>query len=176
MTEFEKKIREALHRYLVQQQEADLHLPECPDVEAAWASVGEDYIADGLREFAAYPTVSLGWMMFVGMAMACLWDSCWDEYGSKEHVYLALRDVRGFDHTDDYILDEILHLDADAHTATSHLVNECAQHSLSLLWHEGFAPGSAEAFRCYVACLHQLYLMGMAVQLHRLGYHMERMG
>ena len=26
-----------------------------------------------------------------------------------------------------------------------------------------------------LACLHQLYLMGAAVQLRRMGYHMEKM-
>ena len=38
--------------------------------------------------------------------------------------------------------------------------------------HEGFEPGTEAAFRGYVACLHQLYLMGAAVQLRRMGYHM----
>ena len=32
-----------------------------------------------------------------------------------------------------------------------------------------------EAFLAYVACLHQLYLFGIAVQLKRLGYHMTQL-
>ena len=32
-----------------------------------------------------------------------------------------------------------------------------------------------EAFNAYVACLHQLYLMGAAMQLKRMGYHMTKM-
>ena len=31
------------------------------------------------------------------------------------------------------------------------------------------------AFNGYVACLHQLYLMGAAMQLKRMGYHMTKM-
>ena len=84
--------------------------------------------------------------------------------------------MRGFDHTDDYILDEVLGLDAEAHGAVSRLVNEGANRVLSLLRHEGLAPGSAEAFRAYIACIHQLYLAGMAVQLRRMGYHMTKIG
>ena len=32
-----------------------------------------------------------------------------------------------------------------------------------------------EAFNGYVACLHQLYLFGAAMQLKRMDYHMTKM-
>ena len=35
-------------------------------------------------------------------------------------------------------------------------------------------PGTKEAFLAYVACLHQLFLFGAAIQLKRMGYHMTR--
>jgi hypothetical protein len=41
--------------------------------------------------------------------------------------------------------------------------------------HLRLEPGTKEAFTAYVACLHQLYLMGAAVQLKRMGYHMSKM-
>ena len=53
------------------------------------------------------------------------------------------------------------------------LVAECASRTNNTLIHAHLEPGTPEAFKAYVACLHQLYLMGMAVQLKRLGYHME---
>ena len=40
---------------------------------------------------------------------------------------------------------------------------------------QGVEPGTAEALQAYVSCLHQMYLMGACVQLHRLGYHMVKM-
>lgn len=174
--EFEQKIKSDLQQYLLSRKEIDARMPECPDVEALWATVGEDYIADGIREFAAYPTVSLGWIMFVGMAVVHYWDTDWDNLQQHPHIYPALRDHRGFDRTDDYILEEVLQLTADERRATARLVGECAERVLVLLRHGGIAPGSSEAFRAYVSCLHQLYLMGMAVQLKRLGYHMEQLG
>lgn len=176
MSDFEKRVRENLLTYLAARKEIDVPVPQCPDVEEAWRNVGEDYMPDGIREFNAYPTVSLGWIMFVGMAMAQLWDTDWERTAANPHIYITLRDVYGFDQTDDYILDHVLGLDAGAHAATSHLVNECANRTLSQLHHEGLTPGSAEAFRAFIACLHQLYLAGMAVQLHRMGYHMTKMG
>ena len=43
------------------------------------------------------------------------------------------------------------------------------------LRHQLFEPGTKEAFNGYVACLHQLYLKGAAIQLKRMGYHMTLM-
>ena len=42
------------------------------------------------------------------------------------------------------------------------------------LMRQRFEPGTKEAFKGYVACLHQLYLMGAAMQLKRMGYHMTK--
>ena len=41
--------------------------------------------------------------------------------------------------------------------------------------HQRLEPGTKEAFNGYVACLHQLYLFGAAMQLKRMGYHMTKM-
>ncbi len=41
-----------------------------------------------------------------------------------------------------------------------------------MLRHENIEPGTPEAFRAYLACLHQLYVMGMAVELKASGYRM----
>jgi len=43
------------------------------------------------------------------------------------------------------------------------------------LMHQRIEPGTKEAFNAYVSCLHQLYLMGAAMQLKRMGYHMTKM-
>ena len=73
-TENKKNIEEVfkkdLHQYLVSINRVDEHLPEAPDIEALWAKIGESYMPDALREFNKYPTVALGWIMFVGMAIA----------------------------------------------------------------------------------------------------------
>ena len=41
--------------------------------------------------------------------------------------------------------------------------------------HQRLEPGTKEAFNAYVACLHQLYLFGGAMQLKPMGYHMTTM-
>lgn len=172
--DFEVRIRENLRRYLLEQGLIDERMPECPDVEDKWREVGEAYLPDGVREYGAWPTVSLGWMMFVGMALARLWDTDWENCGCRTDLYTSLRDARGYDSMDDHIMEDVLALDEDSRKKTSALVAECASRTDSMLRHENIEPGTPEAFRAYVACLHQLYLMGMAVELKALGYRMTK--
>lgn len=133
-------------------------------------------MVDGIREFRDYPTVSLGWMMYVGMAVAKFWDEEWEIYGNLEDLYLYLRDKEGFDSMDEYIRRDVLQLHTPDYDTTEALVQSCAEMAYSTLRHENIEPGTQQAFEAYVACLHQLYLMGAAVQLYRMGYKMQALG
>lgn len=179
--DFENQIKDDLHRYLMAQGEVDeyfdtlLHrLIDAPDIEGKWDAIAQSYMADGIREFADYPTVSLGWMMYIGMAVAKLWDEDWARYDAIDDLYLHLRDPRGYDAMDEHIRGFVLRLKGKDFTALEKLVGECAARTHNQLRHSGFEPGTKEAFRAYTACLHQLYLMGAAVQLKRMGYRMTK--
>ena len=172
---FEEKLQQNLYQFLCNMQEADEQLPQCPDVENKWESIARAYIPDGIREFSEYPTVSLGWMMYMGMAVARFWDEDWSLYTYKNDLYTFMRDKRGYDHMDEYIREEVLQLDAVRSTALERLVAECASRVNNLLIHQPIEPGTKEAFEAYVSCLHQLYLMGVAIQLKRMSYHMTEM-
>ena len=103
ITNLEQLFRTDLHNYLLSIDKVDERLPEAPDIEELWQKIGESYLPDGMREFNAYPTVSLGWMMFIGMAIAKYWDTDWELYSKVGDLYKYLRDQRDFDHMDDYI-------------------------------------------------------------------------
>ena len=86
MNEFEDKLHEErlrvgelcsgiLHQFLLSMKEVDERLPECPDVEDKWEPIAKAYIPDGIREFQDFPSASIGWMMYIGMAVAKLWDT-----------------------------------------------------------------------------------------------------
>lgn len=176
--EIEKHIEEDLYNFLRSQDAVDEKLPECPDVEELWPSVEEAYIPDGVREFPEYPVVSLGWVMFVGMAFSKYWDDDWTAYsgvaGSK--LYEDLRDVEGYDNLDDTVLYKVLGLDEKEAERVSLLVAECAQRTLHTLQTCGAEPGTRDAALLYVYSLRQLYLFGMRMELNALGYHMTKMG
>lgn len=172
----ENKIKEDLHRYLMMEKRVDERLPEAVDIEEQWKKIGEAYMPDGIREFGAYPTVSLGWMMYVGMAVAHMWDEDWEAALALDNIYTTMRDKRGYDCMDEYILEEVLQLTGYKRTEVEHLVAECASRTNSMLRHAGLEPGTSGAFRAYVFALHQLYLMGAAVELKALGYAMSPVG
>lgn len=173
-TEFEQNLLKDLYSYLKLHGEVDDMMPDAPDIEERWVAVANSYMADGIREFQQYPLTSIGWMMYVGMAMAQLWDDDWERYSQVEDLYAMLRDVRGFDEMDEYVAQELLHLDEKKQDELSKLVGNCAARTYNYLMHQGFEPGTAQALQGYLGCLHQMYLMGACVQLHRLGYHMVK--
>ena len=175
MEDFAATLLEDLHRFLAGRDAVDERLPECPDVEAKWPAVAEAYLPDGVREFASYPIASLGWMMFIGMAVAKYWDTDWEKYDQVEDLYTLLRDKRGFDNLDEYIMDEVLDLHGDAAEATQELVGDCAERVKRAIFRQDIEPGTVEAFKAYVAGLQVMYQMGMAVQLNSMGYHMTKL-
>ena len=174
MENFEEELRIDLHQFLLTMREVDERLPECPDVEEKWEEIAKSYIPDGIREFQDYPSVSLGWMMYIGMAVAKMWDTEWEIYSKIEDLYAYMRDKRGYDAMDEYVREEVLFRDDD-YVVLERLVGECASRVYNALMHQRFEPGTKEAFNGYVACLHQLYLIGAAMQLNRMGYHMTKM-
>jgi len=172
MEQFEEKLRQDLHQFLLSVDEVDERLPECPDVEDKWEAIVRAYLPDGIREFQDFPSASLGWMMYIGMALAKMWDTEWEIYSKIDDVYAYMRGKRGYDGLDEYIREEVLLLSGADYVGLEKLVGECASRVYNALRRQNIEPGTREAFNAYVACLHQLYLMGVAVQLKRMGYHM----
>ena len=114
-------------------------------------------------------------MMYIGMAVAKMWDVEWEIYSKIEDLYAYMRDKRGYDAMDEYIREEVLLLEGEAYGALEKLVGECASRIYNALRRQNIEPGTKDAFNGYVACLHQLYLMGAAIQLKRMGYRMTKM-
>lgn len=170
----EEIFKQDLHMYLAGKNRVDEQLPDAPDIEEQWAKIGEAYLPDAMREFTKYPTVALGWIMFVGMAVAKYWDEDWELYSKVDNLYTYLRDRIDFDHMDDYICEKVLCLDAKEHEVVNNVVGECAARTYNKLCRMHLEAGSKEAFRTFVAALHQMYLMGIAVELRSLGYHMTK--
>lgn len=176
MTEqFEDQLHQDLHQFLLSMKEVDERMPECPDVEDKWEVIAKAYIPDGIREFQDFPSASLGWMMYIGMAVAKMWDTDWDIYSKVADLYVYMRDKRGYDAMDEYIREEVLLLQGADYSMLEKLTGECASRVYNALMHQHLEPGTKEAFNSYVACLHQLYLFGAAIQLKRMGYRMTQM-
>lgn len=170
---FESALHQHIAKFLLSKDAIDNFLPDAPDIEDRWEAICTAYLPDGVREFPNYPTVSLGWMAFMGMAVAKMWDEDWEMYSKFDDIYKSiLLKGRGYDNMDDYICQDILKLDSKDEEKAVRIVGDIAQMSHTMLMCEGFEPGTPEAFSAYVRCLHQLYYFGAAIELKRLGYHM----
>ncbi len=82
-TNFETIFKDDLYQYLLSRNEVDERLPEAPDLDELWQKIAEAYMPDAIREFPNYPTVALGWIMYVGMAVAKYW---FEQYGAVPAV------------------------------------------------------------------------------------------
>lgn len=175
MEGFVTQLIDDMHRYLVQRGKVDERMPECPDVEAKWPAIAEAYLPDGAREFASYPVASLGWMMFIAMAVAKFWDEDWARYDKEEDLYVLLRDKRGYDNLDEYVMDEVLDLHGDQAEQLQELVGDCAERVKRAIFRLDIEPGTVDAFKAYVGGLQCMYQLGMAMQLKSMGYHMTKL-
>ena len=172
----EQLFRDDLHQFLLSVDMIDERLPKAPDLEELWQPIAQSYMPDAIREFnGEYPRVAFGWIMYVGMALAKYWDVEWTTYSKVTDLYAYLRDRIDFDHMDDYICEKVLLLDETRHKELSAIVAECAARTFHLLIHQNLQPGTEEAFRGFIAALHQMYLMGIAIELKDLGYHMTQL-
>ena len=145
-----------------------------PDIDDKWADMAPSYVADAMKEIHDYPLVSMGWAMYVGMAVAQFWEDDWQVYSALPNLYLHVRDKRGFDYLDEVVRGEILGLADDAYTRCEDLVRSCAQHTLDAIRHEQIEPASPMAFYAYARCVKVMYKLGAAVHLKALGYKFER--
>lgn len=173
---FEQALAADLTQYLLSHHLIDAHLPDAPDLEQLWPTLAQAYLPDALREMNAYPVTTLGWMMYIGMAMARYWDDDWAVYSAVPgNLYEYMLRKTDYDHLDEYISSHVLMLsDADAE-ALSALVAECASRTLHALSHAPFEAGTPQAFRAFIAALHTLYRFGLFIELRTLGYHMTQL-
>ena len=177
--EFLASFAEKLEKTLVDQCTADELLDgkilEVEELDEKWRTSAPEYMVDAVPQIAQYPAAAIAWACYVGMGAAVLWDKSWGEYKDVEDWYTLMAKPRGFDCLDEYVREEVLLLKDEAFVNMEKLVGECASRIHNALLKQQFEPGTKEAFHGYVACLHQLYLMGMAMQLNVMGYHMTKM-
>lgn len=172
---YEKNLLDSLENICRTDNYLSGRLQSTPDIIEKWDSMSPSYIKDALHEINDYPTVALGWAMYVGMGVAHYWDLDWSIYGRHENLYEHLRDKRGFDYLDEVVRGEILGLSGGDYNKCEDFVRKCAQFVQNKIRHEQIEPSSVLAFYIFTRSVYVLYQIGAAVELNRLGYRMEKM-
>ncbi len=145
------------------------------DIDLKWKELAPEYIADGVKEIAAYPTVSVAWAGYIGLAVACWWNRDWNKL--KDQPYSVLLGPNGFDDMDDHIMKDILGLlpgGTQAQQITA-VMQSCAQTAVTFIRQEHIEPQSKRAFYVYARAVQVMFSIGAAIELHRLGYEMKKL-
>lgn len=170
--ENDKTFKERLQDYLLETATAAGFLKgtllSSPDIDEAWLRLAPSYYGDAVREFNKYPEFSLACAGYLGMAVAFLWDKDWARY--MDVTYSYFQGERGFDDMDDHITGRILKESRHSVTAMQSL-SAAAYH---FLMKEAPEPGTADAYKMFLACGEVMFKTGAAIELCRLGYKFEK--
>lgn len=139
-----------------------------PDIDEAWLRYSPSFYGDAVRNFNGYPEYCLACAGYLGMAVAFLWDKDWARY--MDSPYSFFQGERGFDDMDDHITDSVLK-DRKHSVRAMQTVSANAYH---FLMKESPEPGTAEAYRLFLATVENMYKIGAAIELCHLGYKFEK--
>ena len=142
---------------------------QTPDIDEAWLRYAPSFYGDAVRNFNEYPEFCLGCAGYLGMAVANLWDKDWERYQSAPYSHFLGK--RGFDDMDDHITECILH---ETRSSTA-AMQTCALEAHHFLMREAPEPGTASAYRLFLATVEVMYRIGAAIELCRLGYRFEKL-
>ena len=176
LNRFEEKMQNELLRLCTSRGMLSGTLLATDDVDDRWNVLAPEYVADAVGQIADYPTVSVAWAGYLGLAVAHGWDSNWEACVRTE--YRQYYGTQGFDDMDENIVAHILGISLDTPDARAieDIVRRCGELTVDLIRHEQVEPQSPMAYHIFVRASRAMYRIGAAMELKRLGYKMERIG
>ena len=173
---FEKKLQEELLRLCTSYKMLDGVLLQTDDLDNRWHDLAPEYVADAVTQIQDYPTVSVAWASYLGMALAYSWDVDWETFSKAP--YQAFYGERGFDDMDEHIVRDLLSIPLDSQVAKDleNMIRRCAQTAVSMIRKENIEPQSPMAFHVFARSVKAMFRIGAAMELYRLGYKFEKVG
>ena len=172
---FEKKLQNDLLHLCTSYNMLAGTLLESDDIEARWHELAPEYMADAVPQIRDYPTVSVAWAAYLGLAVAHGWDADW-EIASKA-LYKSYYGEQGFDDMDEYIIQHELGLLLDGYEARQleDIIRRCGEATVAQIRHEHIEPQSPMAFHIFARACKVMFRIGASLELKRLGYKFEKM-
>ena len=172
---FEEKLQGELLRLCASYGMLEGTLLSTDDINDLWHdTLAPEYVADAVTQIQDYPTVSVAWAAYLGMAVAHGWDKDWEKCKTAEYKSYYGND--GFDDMDEHIIRDIigLPLDSDEAKNIEMMIRRMAQTTVNLIRHEQIEPQSPMAFHVFARAVKVMFRMGAALQLKRLGYKFHK--
>lgn len=171
---FERALTDELLRLCTSMNMLNGQLPASDDIDERWRELAPEYMADAVPQVRDYPTVSVAWAAYLGMAVAHGWDSDWPV--TKQTPYTCYYGPRGFDDMDEHIVQQVLRLLPEGYEAAAleNTIRRCGEAAVARIRHEHIEPQSPMAFHIFARACKVMYRMGAALELKRLGYKFEK--
>ena len=180
-TEYYANYIESLRTQLVQQAtQSELlggEMLVVEELDLMWKQMAPHYMADAVPELPNYPMAALGWAGYLGMGVAAIWETSWDDYKDSENMYEVFSKPRGFDSMDEYIIEEMLSLELDSEDSKKleRFMQSAAQFTLTMLRREQVEAGTHDAFYFIAHSVRVLFELGVSIELHLLGYSYKKL-
>lgn len=170
----ESRITDELLRLCKQYAVLDGTLLATDDIDARWAVMAPEYMADAVPNIKDYPTVAIAWAGYLGMAVAHQWDGDWAAH--SQDVFSSYYGGQGFDDMDEHIVRDIIgfHLESREAKGIEEMMRRLGEAALTLIRRENIEPQSPMAFHVYARVVKVMYRIGAAIELKRLGYKFEQ--
>ncbi len=172
--DFEQKLTTELLRRCSSLGFLDGKLLESDDINDRWQELAPEYIADAVTQIRDYPTVSVAWAAYLGMAVAHHWDADWEVHSLSP--YSSYYGEQGFDDMDEHIVYGILGIPQESPEADKleAAIRICGETAVAFIRHEQIAPQTPEAFHIFARACKAMFRIGTAIELKRLGYKFEK--
>ena len=174
LARFEQQLEQDLLRLCTEYKMLDGTLLESEDINEHWKVLAPEYMADAVPEIANYPTVSVSWAAYLGLAIAYAWDVDWKTFVG--YPYQSYYGDEGFDNMDEHIVRDLLRLPLDSKEAKEieEILRRCGEATVSKIRREHIEPQSKRAFYVFSKAVRTMYRIGAAIELKRLGYKFEK--
>lgn len=175
LSDFETRLQDELLRLCTSANLLNGQLLASEDIDNRWHELAPEYMADAVPQIRDYPTVSVAWAVYLGLAVAKGWDTDWERCSQAN--FQSYYGEQGFDDMDEHIVRDLLGLPLDGYEARAleDIIRRCAEASVTRIRHEHIEPQSPMAFHIFARACKVMYRLGAAIELKRLGYKFEKM-
>ena len=174
LVRIEEKMENELLRLCTERGALKGTLLSTEDIDEQWKILAPEYMADAVPQIASYPTVSVAWAAYLGLAVAYGWDTDWETF--LKMPYQSYYGEQGFDDMDEHIVRDLLRIPLDSRTAKDleNTIRACGEKIVGLFLFEQIPTQSEMAFHVFAQACKVMFRMGAAIQLKRMGYNFEK--
>ncbi len=176
LIEYEERLTRTLLGQFTDAGFLDGEILAAEELDEKWDSSAAEYMAAAVPQINDFPAAAVAWAGYLGVGMAVLWDTAWEQFSDMDDLYTPIASPRGFDEMDEYVLEEMLGytLEGEEATRLENLFRAGATTALTMIRKESIEAQSVMAFYIFARSAKVFFRLGVAVGLRLLGYNYHK--